>query len=90
MTTDDVPPRPLPAGIGYVYEKLADGLGQRIAAGEFPPGTRLPGRERLAAEYGVAEMTVRRALVELEERGLVQRDAARGALVLPPLHGRST
>jgi DNA-binding GntR family transcriptional regulator len=87
MTTDDVPPRPLPGGIGYVYGKLADDIAQRIAAGEFPPGTRLPGRDRLAAEYGVAEMTVRRAVGELEARGLVQRDAARGALIL---HRHST
>ena len=87
MTTDDVPPRQLPGGIAYVFMQLADDLAARIAAGEFPPGTRLPGRERLAAQYGVAEMTVRRALIELEARGLVQRDAARGALVL---HRHST
>jgi DNA-binding GntR family transcriptional regulator len=86
MTTDDVPPRPLPGGIGYVFEQLADDIAGRIRAGEFPPGTLLPGRGRLAAEYGVAEMTVRRALAELEARGLVRRDA-RGALVL---HKRST
>ena len=88
MTTDDVPPRSLPEGIGYIYAKLADDLAARIAAGEYPPGTRLPGREPLAAEYGTAEMTVRRALAELEARGLVRRDAARGALVI--LHRRST
>jgi GntR family transcriptional regulator len=87
MTTDDVPPRPLPGGIGYVFMQLADDLAARIRAGEFRPGSRLPGRARLAAEYGVAEMTVRRAVEELEARGLVLRDA-RGALVI--LHTRST
>lgn len=87
MTTDDVPPRPLPGGIGYVYAQLADDLEARVRAGEFPPGSRLPGRGRLAAEHGVAEMTVRRAVEELEARGLVRRDAAAGALVL---HRRST
>jgi DNA-binding GntR family transcriptional regulator len=88
VTTDDVPPRPLPGGIGYVFMQLADDLEARITAGEFPPGSRLRGRALLAAQYGVAEMTVRRALIELEARGLVRRDAARGALVI--LHGRST
>ena len=87
MTTDDVPPRPLPGGIGYVYAKVADDLAARIAAGEFRPGSLLPGRGRIAAEYGVAEMTARRAVEELEARGLVQRDAARGALIL---HKHST
>lgn len=82
MTTDDTPPRPLPGGIGYVYAKVAADLAARIASGEFPPGSRLPGRERLAAEYGVGEMTVRRAVEELEARGLARRDPAKGALVL--------
>jgi len=86
MTTDDVPSRSLPGGIGYVYEQLTDDLQARIRAGEFPPGSRLPGRTRLAAEYGVAEMTVRRAVEELEARGLVARDA-RGAVIL---HRHST
>lgn len=87
MTTDDVPPRPLPGGIGYVYAQLADDIAGRIRAGEFPPGSRLPGRERLATEYGVAEMTVRRALRELEGRGAVRVTGARGALVTGPVHG---
>lgn len=86
MTTDDVPPRPLPGGIGYVYAQVADDLAARIKAGEFPPGTRLPGRERIAAEYGVGEMTARRAVEELEARGMVRRDRARGALVLRAGH----
>jgi DNA-binding GntR family transcriptional regulator len=86
MTTDDSPPRPLPGGIGYVFMQLADDLEARIRAGEFPPGSRLPGRTRLAADYGVAEMTARRAIEELEARGLVLRDAARGALVLRAGH----
>lgn len=83
MTTDDEPPRRLPGGIGYVYVQLADDLAARIAAGEFPPGTRLPGRERLAAEYGVGEMTVRRAVEELAARGITGEPTTRGALVLP-------
>ena len=82
MATDDVPPRPLPGGIGYVYAKVADDLAARIAAGEFPPGTRLPGRPVLAAEYGVGEMTVRRAVRELHARGITGETGTRGALVL--------
>jgi DNA-binding GntR family transcriptional regulator len=83
MTTDDgAPRRPLPGGIGYVYVQLADDIAGRIRDGEFPRGTRLPGRQRLAAEYGVAEMTVRRALRELAGRGIVASEDSRGALVI--------
>lgn len=82
VTTDDTPPRPLPGGIGYVYLQLADDIVTRIRSGEFAPGSRLPGRPVLAAEYGVGEMTVRRALRELESRGVVVGAHTRGALVL--------
>lgn len=83
MTTEDNgPPRPLPGGIGYVYLQLADDIAARIAAGEFRRGSHLPGRPRLAAEYGVGEMTVRRAVQELRARGIVQGSHTRGALVL--------
>lgn len=91
MTTDDTPPRrPLAGGIGYVYAKLADDLQARVRAGEFPPGTRLPGRPRLAAEYGVGEMTVRRALRELAARGIVAAPDSLGALVISPGHNEGT
>lgn len=82
MTTDDTPPRPLPGGAAYVYMQLADDLAARIASGEFRPGSRLPGRTRLAAQYGVAEMTARRAVEELEARGVVTGAHTRGPLVL--------
>lgn len=85
MTPDGTPPRrPLAGGIGYVYVQLADDLQARIADGEFPAGTRLPGRERLAEEYGVGELTVRRALRELAGRGAVAVAHTRGALVIGP------
>jgi DNA-binding GntR family transcriptional regulator len=91
MSTDDPPPRrPLPPGIGYVYAKLADDLQERIRSGDFPPGGRLPGRGVLAAEYGVGELTVRRAVQELEDRGAVRRTGSKGALVLGPGHRPGT
>lgn len=91
MTTEDRPPRrPLPGGIGYVYAKLADDLQRRVRAGEFVPGTRLPGRGRIAAEYGVAELTVRRALRELAARGVVAMPDSLGALVISPGHNEGT
>lgn len=90
MSDDASPRRALPGGIAYVYVQLADDIQGRISAGEFPPGTRLPGRQRLAAEYGVGEMAVRRALRELEERGIVTGAHTRGALVISAGHAQGT
>jgi GntR family transcriptional regulator len=66
---------------GYMYAKVADHIAARIAAGELPPGAMLPGERELAAGYGVAIGTVRRAVEELRSRGLVVTLPAKGTFV---------
>lgn len=87
--SDDAPPRPLPGGIEYVYTRLAADIERRIRAGEWAAGDRLPSREEIAADYGVAERTVRRALRELQAAGLVTVMPARGAYVTWAGHERA-
>lgn len=87
---DDRPPRPLPGGIGYVYVHVADDIAARIAAGEWPGEGRLPPRQDLAVQYGVAEMTVRRAMKELVARGLVEILPSKGAYVSGRGHEQGT
>lgn len=52
-----------------------------IDSGTLSPGAFLPGEQRLAAQYGVSRVTVRRALAALDAEGLVERSAGRGTLV---------
>jgi GntR family transcriptional regulator len=52
-----------------------------MAAGEFPPDSRLPGERALSEEYGVALGTIRRAMEELTGRGLVVVLPAKGTYV---------
>jgi GntR family transcriptional regulator len=56
-------------------------LRDRIAGGALPAGTRLPGEPDLAAEHGVARATMRRALDQLAEDGLVERRPGVGTFV---------
>ena len=82
ITVTGVPPFDPEAGEpAYVYVRMADHLAARIAAGELPAGSRLPGERDLAAEYGVALGTARRAVSELRERGLVVTLPAKGTFV---------
>lgn len=62
-----------------VYLQLIEQLELAIAAGEYPPGARLPGVRELAAQAAVNPNTMQRALQELESRGLLasQRTAGR-------------
>ncbi len=80
--------RELPESIGYLWERLAAALRERIESGEFAYGDRLPSRDDLAAEYDVGERTVRRALRELP--GHVEVLPAKGAYVIWRGHGKGT
>lgn len=66
---------------GYIYMKMADHIAARIDSGELPPGTRLSAERDLAAEYGVALGTARRATEELRDRGLVTTIPVKGTFV---------
>lgn len=66
---------------GYLWAAVAAHITARIEAGDLPPGARLPSERDLAAEYGVALMTARRAIRDLRERGLVRTLPSKGTFV---------
>ncbi len=49
-------------------EDMAGDIARRIDTGEWPDGFRLPPERELAATYGLARNTVRRALGHLDDR----------------------
>jgi DNA-binding GntR family transcriptional regulator len=68
-------------GPGLIYAAVADHLATRISRGDLQPGERLTPERELAAEYGVAYLTVRRAMQELRERGLIVTVHGKGTFV---------
>ncbi|KUL38182.1 hypothetical protein ADL22_18920 [Streptomyces sp. NRRL F-4489] len=79
------------AGAGQPSSRavVAEALRQRIALGGFGPGDRLPPERELAAAFGVGRNTVRQALRELADEGLVQTTLGRsgGTRVAPARPG---
>jgi GntR family transcriptional regulator len=71
------------------YAVLAQALRQRIFAGEWVPGIALPAEQALARENNVALGTMRRALQELVDEGLIERLHGRGTFVREGLSGAS-
>jgi PAS domain S-box-containing protein len=67
--------------LGPRARRIFDHLQERIASGELEPGAQLPPHTRLAADFGVAPMTIRHVLARLEEVGLVSREPGRGTFV---------
>ena len=57
--------------IPHTAQQIEADLVRRIAAGEFPRGSRLPTYDALAEEYGSARRTVGRAVEALKARGIV-------------------
>lgn len=67
-----------------LHARLRDDLARRLAAGEWPADTALPSEAALAASYGVAVNTLRRAFEQLAREGLVERRQGRGTFVRRP------
>ena len=82
MADEKERPRFDPRGPELVYMQIADDIAGQIGRGELVAGQRLPSENDLAAEYGVARMTVRRAARELTERGLIRVVTGKGTFVV--------
>ncbi|PJF01586.1 GntR family transcriptional regulator [Streptomyces carminius] len=65
----------------YEWQRVAREIEQDIESGRIPPGGALPSIIRLAEMYGVADRTVRRALRDLRERGLIETLPHKGSFV---------
>jgi GntR family transcriptional regulator len=61
-----------------LHLRIQAALRSAIEGGELPPGRPLPGEHALAARFGAARMTLRRALAALEAEGLIRREPGRG------------
>lgn len=65
-----------------LYVQLAGVFRHRIVTGEWPEGFMLPSLETLAAQFGVARITVRQAVALLVAEGLLATGRGRGTWVL--------
>jgi DNA-binding GntR family transcriptional regulator len=66
-----------------VSVQVAADIEADIDAGKLAPDTRLPSEAELAVQYGVARVTVRRAMQLLRDRGKVVTVHGRGSFVTP-------
>ena len=73
-----------------LYHRLYTAMRQQLLEGRHPAGQALPGELRLAKQYGVSRVTVRRALAQLAAEHLVVRSRARGTFPVPGAHVPAT
>ncbi|WP_406491831.1 GntR family transcriptional regulator [Streptomyces sp. NBC_00846] len=54
----------------------------RISDGTYPHGSKLPGILALCGEFNVAQVTARKALTDLRNRGLIRTENGIGSFVV--------
>lgn len=64
--------------------QLRDALAERIATGQWKPGTSIPNEIDLARQFGVTVATMRKALDLLEDEHLIAHRQDRGTFVNDP------
>ena len=64
-----------------MYLQIMEQIEQRVAVGDWPPGTKLPSIRALAVSLQVSIITVKRAYLELERQGVIVTRQGRGCWV---------
>jgi GntR family phosphonate transport system transcriptional regulator len=64
-----------------LWRQIQQAMEAEIAAGAYKPGARLPTEAELAARFAVNRHTIRRAMEEVEGRGLIRIEQGRGSFV---------
>src|SRR5687767_13619238 len=72
-----------------LYFQLAQALEKAVAEGHLPAGSKLENEVLLAQHYGLSRPTVRRAVQELVDKGLLVRKRGVGTQVIQPHVRRS-
>jgi GntR family transcriptional regulator len=70
-------------GIAALRDQLVAVIRERIASGDYPPGTKLPTARELADEFDISARTVTDALAVLRASGEVIGVRGRGVFVRP-------
>jgi len=67
-----------------LYHQLADVLRERIRAGEYPAGDRIPSEPELSRTFGIGRPTVRQATDLLVRQRCLERRRGSGTFVIQP------
>lgn len=71
-----------------LYATLASRIHQYIKEQNLKPGHKLPGERKLAAEWQVSRPTLREAIRELENQGIVRVEIGKGTFVTDYVESR--
>ena len=64
-----------------MYAQLVEQVTERVALGDWPPGTKLPSIREMAMALDISAITVKRTYLELERDGVIVTQQGRGSWV---------
>jgi len=67
-----------------IYVQIAESLIDQIVSGKLAPDARLPSEREMSQQLNVSRMTLRAALQELENKGLITRRPGDGTYIARP------
>ena len=73
-----------PNSVVPMYKQILKILSERIAQGVWGPGDKLPPESALMEQFGVSRITVRAAIEELTDSGVLVRSKGKGTFVASP------
>lgn len=65
-----------------LYDRIALDIAMRIAIGELKENSKIYGRSVMSSEYGVSPETIRRALKQLADKGIIEIKQNSGVIVI--------
>ncbi|GAP13068.1 transcriptional regulator [Longilinea arvoryzae] len=66
-----------------IFYQIASNLRELIYRGDYSPRQKLPSENELALHFGVSRVTIRHALLELEQNQFIYREKGKGTFVAP-------
>ena len=64
-----------------LYYQIREDIREKINSKEYPPNSMIPTEAELCTYYGVSRITVRRAVLDLVQEGLLNRGKGKGTFV---------
>ncbi|MCA1010319.1 phosphonate metabolism transcriptional regulator PhnF [Halobacillus halophilus] len=64
-----------------IYYQIEENIKQRISNGEYQPNDMIPSERILSENYAVSRMTVRQAITNLVNEGVLYREKGRGTFI---------
>ena len=64
-----------------LYYQIREDIREKINSNQYPPSSMIPSEAELCEIYGVSRVTVRRAILDLVQEGLLNRGKGRGTFV---------